>query len=173
MQKIEAVNNFEKFVAENNHRLRCAIYHIGIFREEDVEDILQDTYLSLFSALPHLKDDTNIVGYSIVTALNKARTYRRRENIREIPLETIIYPLGYENFEEREIERIEAADKLVEVLNNPSLTPIQREILIFKAKESTYQEIAEDLNIPIGKVKSRLNRARERLKTAALTNPQN
>ena len=48
-----------------------------------------------------------------------------------------------------------------------SLDPIFREILIlYDLERIPYQEIAEILNIPIGTVRSRLNRARSLMREA-------
>ena len=71
-----------------------------------------------------------------------------------------------------QVTRTEKIEKIREIIN--SLPGDLREIIILRdLKNLSYAEISDMLDIEIGTVKSRLNRAREKLKEYILKNHKN
>ena len=65
-------------------------------------------------------------------------------------------------------EAVEKRERLTTIQNALKLLPVHqsRIILMYHANSMSYEDIAETLSLPIGTVKSRLNRARLSLRQA-------
>jgi RNA polymerase sigma factor (sigma-70 family) len=101
------------------------------------------------------------------------RRHYRRETRRLRALSRIqSQPSSLQNHADSAIERVDAAaesGKIVKALSK--LSARDRETLLLHAwADLTYREIANGLGVPVGTVRSRLNRARRVLR-AALNNP--
>lgn len=78
-------------------------------------------------------------------------------------------PLG-ESWSERSDERIAAQVPLAGAL--AALSPGDRHVLLLVAwADLSYQEVSEALRIPLGTVRSRLNRARRKVRTVLMADP--
>ena len=78
----------------------------------------------------------------------------------------------YESEPSEQIIRAEKIEKIREIIN--SLPQDLREIIILRDLNNiSYVQISEMLDIEIGTVKSRLNRAREKLKSYIIKNNKN
>lgn len=75
-----------------------------------------------------------------------------------------------ESWSERSDERIAAQAPLAGALG--ALSPGDRHVLLLVAwADLSYQEVSEALRIPLGTVRSRLNRARRKVRTALMADP--
>ena len=103
--------------------------------------------------------------YGIAT--NLVSQYRRDE-VREYRLRLVAVPERYESFPDDLVaDRVAAARMRPELTDALSeLTPPDRDVLLLIAWEQlTYEEVAVALDIPVGTVRSRLNRVRRQLRT--------
>jgi len=75
-------------------------------------------------------------------------------------------PLGSEDPSERTEAKIDAADRWPRVADAVGrLPPAERDTLFLYAWEGlSYEEVASSLEIPVGTVRSRINRARRRIR---------
>ena len=144
--------------------------YLGSYDEAD--DVVQETFVRVYrnkqSYQPIAKFSTWI--YTIATNLAKTQLSRRKrhmwfslsrksdeneEKVFEIP-DSRYSPDG-------ETERSMQQEMIQNALN--SLPDKFREtVVLFDIQERTYEEICEITGLPIGTVKSRLNRGRERLR---------
>lgn len=141
------------------------VYRIAysITKEENAaEDIVQETFIKIFSKLDHLKEPEKIEPW--VKTIARRTAYdklRKQKKWNETPWEDVYNQEGFEVetlYEEKEIQGIVA-----DVIEN--LEPMPREILRLKLLEGlTDEEIAFELSIKVGTVKSRIHRAKEKLK---------
>jgi RNA polymerase sigma-70 factor (ECF subfamily) len=95
---------------------------------------------------------------------------KKRHSYREISFEDMIYPLSDGETGERRspYDLAEARERmaLMDTALNGLPRSTQTILAMFHAQSMSYDEIADSLNLPIGTVKSRLNRARHRLRVA-------
>ena len=157
-----------------------AVYNLALSllkRKEDAEDVTQETYLRLWRAIT----DTSIESpkfYILRTARNLALDVIRKNSKRE-DTDTVIQ--GAE--EEFEIESedtdpaarpdlayLQKAERQAVRESINELPTSARELIILRDLEGLpYSEIAKVLGIPEGTLKSKLFRARERLRKTLLS----
>lgn len=99
-----------------------------------------------------------LLGIAINLARNEARSERRRLRAVRRVIDRPVEPHG------RVLERLDAeALPLAEAL--AGLAPDERDVLLLYAcEELTYEEIAETLGVAVGTVRSRLHRARRKVR---------
>ena len=133
---------------------------------DGLEDLAQEVFLRLFRALPHFRGQAQVTTflYRIMVNLVNDEFRRRQKARRASPIEE----------EERTLEH--SAPGPLELLEQSQrqeaveaallrLDPRDRAILTLHYQEGrAYEEIAAILDAPLGTVKTRLYRARERLK---------
>lgn len=128
--------------------------------KDDAEDLLQDTFLKAYRSVEKFEEGTNPGAwvYTIMrnTFLNNIRSKKSRE--------TLLFDEGAaERLADTANSGEEMDEELQTVLN--SLPVDMRTALVAREINGlSYQEIADSMGLPIGTVKSRINRAREALK---------
>ena len=152
------------------------IYSLAVRLLNDMDtadDIAQNTFLTAYLNLHRFRNGSfRSWIYRIATNLcyDEHRRYKRYP---VLPLENKetkeekLLPLSdfasYTVLPEREVERRESAQVIQDALTQ--LDPVQRTIVILvDLQEMDYQEAADVLRIPVGTVKSRLARARLKLR---------
>lgn len=180
---IKEVRNgeFKKFnyLIENLKNSALALAYRIIKNHQDAEDILQESFLKLYSSLMNgeFKATASIKTYFYRLVYNTAidhyrKVFRRRLNIFSIDADTPYYVDGSELQLEIMTDNIDSKNfKLNELVVKylDSLPPQYSIILtMYYINELCYEEIAGILGIPIGTVKNRLFRAREKFKELLL-----
>jgi len=137
---------------------------------QSAEDLSQDTFIKAFFSLHTFKDGMNFFTWIRKIAVNSSLNYLRVRK-REKPLgdnDTNITSNTYSAAQESPHERLQknrVEQKFQETLQ--TLPTDQKTIFILKVYENlSYKEISNLLNIPLGTVMSRLNRARKKLQSA-------
>lgn len=133
---------------------------------EGLEDLAQEVFLRLFRALPHFQGRARLSTFLyriIVNVVNdewsRRQVARRMDPIDEETQVLVDSNPGPDELLEQSLFR----DALEESLAQMKLR--DRAILILYYQEGrNYGEITEILDLPMGTVKARLHRARERLK---------
>lgn len=153
----------------NSYKPRIFSYVYRTIRNyHDAEDITLDTFVRCFKSLKSYDRNKKFSTWIYTIAHNLTIDFLRKNK------------RNYENLDTREIESMEIADpkserppdeyekqeKLGKIESAMSqLAPIDREIVIlFHKEEKTYQEISNILKMPETTVKTRLHRARLKLK---------
>jgi DNA-directed RNA polymerase specialized sigma24 family protein len=138
-------------------------YHQAVFRflfrmtrrPEVAEDLTQDTFVAFLRGYDGSRGAVRTYLFAIARnlALKQFRDYAGAEPLEAGPCFSLAIP------------SVEVGAAVAEVVE--SLPPLQREALVlFEYEGFTLEEIAEVVSADIGTVKSRLHRARERLKRA-------
>ena len=153
-------------------RYRHPLYAAIVSRcgdEQDAGDIIQETYVKAYFNLPRYNADYTFGQWVYTIARNLFIDYARRKrsagstvSIDSNTTGEMINPAcDMPNPEERIISRQRSSllDNLLEELPAHYRTVIQLRFI----KEYSYEEIAEQLGMPIGTVKTQIHRARERL----------
>jgi RNA polymerase sigma-70 factor, ECF subfamily len=123
------------------------------------EDIAQEVFLRAFRSIHQLKDEATSVGWLLTITRNEFRRYcqiqKKCVDINDYSIATVgssIDELHSQDWVQFAISKLPVEFRLV--------------VLMFYFEEKSYAEIANDLELPMGTVMSRLNRARGHLKQA-------
>lgn len=157
----ELIRLYEKKVYNFAYRL-CGDYH-------EANDIAAETFVRIYNSIANFRGDANFTTwlFRIVTNVyldarkrQRARPYQSLEEIIELE-ETTVHrqiedPSPTPEEQMAHMERTEILQNAIQ-----SLPDYQRMMIVMYHTESkSYEEIAAILDLPIGTVKSRLNRAR-------------
>ncbi|NJO03380.1 MAG: sigma-70 family RNA polymerase sigma factor [Bacteroidia bacterium] len=131
--------------------------------EQDAQDLAQDVVLKALENLDKFQSGTNLRGWLYVILRNAFINSTRRSKICQInchpDLSTLACPAlraesrAYAEFERKEVERA------IESLASKFRIPFSLHFQGYK-----YEEIAEQLQLPIGTLKNRIHRDRVQLK---------
>ena len=131
---------------------------------EEAQDLVQDTYLKAITYKDKFADATNLKAWLYTIMKNTfINTYRRSVKTRQVftPTEdlTLVKPIAGTGMPGAESQiNHKHISKAVEALEDDYKIPFTRYFDGYK-----YKEIAEELDLPIGTVKSRIFLARKRL----------
>jgi RNA polymerase sigma-70 factor (ECF subfamily) len=163
-------------------RYRRQVYSLAlrmVRREEDAEDLTQETFIRMFRALERYDPERPFAAWILTIASRLCIDHLRRRRLNPISL----FQRDAASDEEYVIEVADAgpgpdvravhaeeqrqADELI-----ASLPEHYRIVVVLRHVEDlSYEEISEALNLPLGTVKARIHRARELLK-ARLEGPK-
>jgi RNA polymerase sigma-70 factor, ECF subfamily len=155
------INRYQKHVYNLAYRL-CGHY-------DDANDISQEAFLRVFHSLNHFRGEANFSTwlYRIVTNVflderkkQRVRSHNSLEEYMELEDSTVARQIEDPSpGPEEAITARERSDVIGSaVLSLPETQRVM--IVLYHFQERSYEEIAEIMNMPIGTVKSRLNRAR-------------
>ena len=145
--------NFDRLLIMH-HATLAHIAHAHTSHNEDAQDLLQDTLLLLLEQSGKY-NDINFCGWSYTLLHNLYRNRTRRCNIIE-HVDNLAQYHHYNNNDSIDSDDIES---IINQLSAPNATAIKMYLNGYQ-----YDEIASQLNISIGTVKSRISRARTQLK---------
>jgi len=140
--------------------------------KDEAEDLVQETFIKAFSALSSFNDEYAFSTWLFKIASNNCIDYLRKKRLQTLSIDKPVeskdgqivkeYPDPIETPEKRLIahEKTSIIDIAID-----SLPKKYRMVIIMRHKEEkSYEEIADELNLPLGTVKARIFRAREKLK---------
>jgi RNA polymerase sigma-70 factor, ECF subfamily len=129
----------------------------------DAEDAVQDSFITALERLDDCRDPAAFAGWLRRIVRNRARSVRRRERVRETEsLESAGSAASLRN-PGRDLERSEVRRRLETAL--ATLTEVQRRVVLMHDLEGyRHREIAVELDIPEGTVRSHLFFARRALR---------
>lgn len=147
-------------------------YRTAYFITQDkhlTDDIVQETFIKVFENIEKLQDYSKIEGWISTITRNTAIDFLRKQNKwNEMITSDVIHMNKHkmtENYSvvESKVEMLLTMEEIKEALQH--LAAIHREIFLLKIIENlSDNEIAEQLNISVGTVKSRYFRAKEQMR---------
>ncbi|MGN1098221.1 MAG: RNA polymerase sigma factor, partial [Clostridia bacterium] len=157
---------FEQLVRENQNKIYAVCLNM-LKNSHDAQDAAQETFIKAYRGLSAFmgesRVDTWLTRIAVNTCLDMIRKRRDTVNIDDS------LDAASEETPETESEkntRVEAVRKAVR-----ELPPDMRAVVVLRDIEGhSYEDVAQMLNINIGTVRSRLFRAREKLKNLLLEN---
>ena len=162
-------NLFEKLISPHVNAVERFVYY-KISNVEDAKDIIQDVWLTSVRRINLLSDVSKIKAWLIRIAANKCVDYYRKKQDNITYLDDIDYS-------ENKQKSVKIADKLIyeEKFEQDNIfddvSGKDRTILkLYYADGMKIQEIAQELKIPAGTVKSRLFKARESFRQSYIKN---
>jgi len=136
---------------------------------EEAKDITQDIFVTVYRSISTLKDDSKFLAWLYQIAVNHCRNrlkmLQRRGFFTSNSIDDPEHPIHLSSVDSPE-RQIEKTDRIRTVRAAIAAMPdAEKEVLIMRdLQEMTYEEISEVLAVPLGTVKSKLNRARTALK---------
>jgi RNA polymerase sigma-70 factor (ECF subfamily) len=157
---------FGQLVTRYQDRLYNTLVHV-VGSAETAHDVAQDAFVQAYVKLESFQRSSAFYTWLYRIAVNLAISCRRREK----PMASVEHAreaLGHEPVDaadppEARLERNERACQVRQAL--ATLSDEHRTILILREVDgSSYEQIAEILDLPIGTIRSRLHRARLQLR---------
>ncbi len=166
-------NAFDTLI--HKHQKRAYQYAFRLSRDAEIAaDVVAETFVRIYRALPNFKGESAFTTWMYRILTNCFLDMRKKESLRghlsldshltteEGELEVQIVDKADSPYQES--EQNERARILASAVQQ--LVPYQRAmILMYHVEMLSYEEMAQSLDLPIGTVKSRLNRSRNCLKT--------
>jgi RNA polymerase sigma-70 factor (ECF subfamily) len=160
------------------HRRKIFNLTLGLLRDRaDAEEITQDTFIRAHRGLANFRGDSSLATWLHRIAVNLARNrywyFHRRRRHDSLSLDHAIGEDGAGTFADLVADPAQDAAQQAVVGEFAALVdtclaqldPMHREILVLRnGLNRSYDEIAATLGINVGTVKSRIARARERLR---------
>lgn len=168
-----AVKGDEKAYSELTQKYQKPLYfHVRkMIRNPDfAEDLVQDIFLKAFKSLKNYKNDYAFSTWLYRIATNHTIDYLRKKKIETLSIHAddsddtyaTIQLADEDSFTDEPMIRLERKNKVHEAIDQ--LPEKYREVILKRhIEEKSYQEIAEEMDIPLGTVKAHIFRARELL----------
>ena len=137
--------------------------------EEEARDLAQDIFVTAFRAIDKLRDEAKFGAWLYQIGLNHCRNRYKRLSRRgffsnkslDDPYNPV--PLVGGTTPEQDLEKQRVVNAVRQAIG--TMKGAEKEILILRdLQDLSYEEISEIMDIPLGTVKSKLNRARHGLK---------
>lgn len=163
--------SFERLI-EKHQQVAYNIAYRMVGNEEDAKDMTQEAFIKVFKSIKSFREDSSFSTwlYRIVMNTCKDELRKRKINVVSIdrPLETgessaqfDIPDLTYSPevaFEKKQLHEL-LQEALVSIPEQNRTVVVMRDVQGF-----SYEDIAAVMNIPVGTVKSRINRGRHMLR---------
>ncbi|MCC8036221.1 MAG: sigma-70 family RNA polymerase sigma factor [Rikenellaceae bacterium] len=153
------------------NRYRDSIYQLYLLRtgigRDDADDILQEIFIKVYLKLHRYNAEYTFGQWIYTIARNTFIDYVRKKR-EDIPLDTFSegYPSGSPSsaIPTPEESFISSQQKAQLEHHLGKMTPRYRKLIELRFfRDLSYEEIAAELNIPMGTVKTQIHRAREQL----------
>jgi RNA polymerase sigma-70 factor (ECF subfamily) len=130
----------------------------------EAEDISQQAFLDAQRKLYTLRDPDKVRAWLFMIVRNLyRRQIRDRVTHGEVALEVLADPVDKRRGSGERVEQALDSESLQQVLNELP-EEFRSVLLLFYFRELSYREIAEQLDVPIGTVMSRLSRGKKQLR---------
>jgi len=130
----------------------------------EAEDISQQAFLDAQRKLDTLRDPDKVRAWLFMIVRNLyRRQIRDRVTHGEVALEVLVEPVDQKRGSDKQVEQSLDSESLQQVLNELP-EEFRSVLLLFYFRELSYREIAEQLDVPIGTVMSRLSRGKKQLR---------
>ena len=139
------------------HRLLYRVAYHTTGNQQDAEDLLQDTYLKLWTKRDDLPPDAQTEAYLITLMRNLYRDQRRLKS--NIVHETYEPDKPYEPYEEEEevLDNRAELQELIEQLPDKQRAVMKAHIV----EDKTYEEIERDTGLSNGNIRVIISRAKQ------------
>ncbi len=160
---------FGEIVIRWERKIYALCYGI-LKRDDEAKDASQDTFIAAFRNLERFRGEAKVSSWLHRIAVNQCLTRKRKDKVRSEnfvdesdPLEEKIFVAPGHESPSRQTERKERLRAVRLAVN--ALPPDLKEIVMMKEfHEMTFQEISDEMELPLSTVKSRLYTALKQLR---------
>ena len=171
----QALTGDQRAYRELLNRHSQSIYHVifKIVRNPDESaDLVQETFMKAFGSLATYRFEYRFSTWLYKIAANNAIDFLRKKRIEALsldkPIQTKDGEVGFEvpDWSQNPEENLYRRRREITIQDAISSLPAKyREVIVLRhQQDKSYEEIAEQLGLPVGTVKARIFRARELLK---------
>ncbi len=143
-------------------RYQGAVYRLCmrmLGHRQDAEDATQETFVRVANSLHHWDNERSFEPWLMTIAGNRCRTKLARR-ARQLKVTSLDYPIADQSHLQLQAQQLaEEVDLLLQDLR----PEWRRAFLLFYQRQMAYCEIAEELDVPLGTVKTWVHRARREL----------
>lgn len=167
-------NYFSSIVEKYEDKLRRYVRRLGRFSTEDIEDILQNTFIATYKNLNGFDQNLSFSSWIYRITHNETISYIRRKGFKTQQrtldsTDDILEIIPAETDIEKDFDKKELKKKIEEIIQ--SLPQKYYDALVlYVFEQRSYQEISDILKIPLGTVGTRINRSKEYIKKKLHTN---
>ena len=171
-----AVGGDDKAYAKLLQRYKRPVYHMilkMVRNVDDADDLTMESFSKAFRSLHRFKKDFTFSTWLFRIATNNTIDYIRKKKLNTLSIEntytdddgqSVSIDVKDEGNPDPQEEAIRAQkEELIQVFVGMLPGKYQKLVRLRYFHEMSYEEIAEDLNAPLGTVKAQLHRARELL----------
>ena len=136
--------------------------------KDDAEDILQETFIKLYYKKDYYKPISEFSTWIYTIAANLSKTELRKRKRRktsqlsEMGVENKEFDIRYEDDTDLEINTEYNEHEINKAIQDLE-TPFRTAFILRDIQELSYEEISKITEVPLGTIKSRINRARVQL----------
>jgi len=157
----EGIRDFDLLFNEYSQKVYSLAYRL-MGNKEDAMDISQEAFINIFRKLNSFKGESDIATWIYRVVYNTCIDELRKKKIKQVPIHDncgLQDDVSVEDRLEISIRKKAVRDALYK------LEPEQRSIIVLRDMQGlSYDDIAFIMKCPLGTVKSRLSRARLKLK---------
>lgn len=154
---------FTNLILENQVKL-YKIAKARLRNETDIEDVVQETMLILYTKLPKLKDNTKFEIWLYKILINQCNKKYRKNKTNIIPLDLIENQKAYSN--EEKIEDKLDYEKILAMFKKQD----QMILLLYYSNGYTTKQIAQILNKNENTIKTKLRRMKQKIREKFIGN---
>ena len=161
-------NAYVVLVNRYKDKLINFIYHY-LKDSESAEDVVQETMIKLYQKKHYYKEIAKFSTWLYTIAKNLANTELRKRKNRKITLlshfsnDDKTYEIPSDDLEIGQQVQTDVVNEIIKNAVNQLSEKFKTVIILRDIQEIPYEEISEIIGVPIGTVKSRINRARLQL----------
>ena len=154
--------DFEHLVAQHEARIRRLAHRLLGWRDEEVNDIVQDVFLAALNHLDRFRGEASVATWLTRVTINACRTRQRRRWLTLKWLRTARPPHFSEAGSDQGAVDNETSHRVRSAIQE--LSAADREVIVlFHLEELPAAQIAELLCVKVNTIQVRLHRARQRL----------
>jgi RNA polymerase sigma-70 factor (ECF subfamily) len=170
----EAVNNNdEQAFAKLMQRYKRPVYHMilkMVRNVDDAEDLTIESFAKAFRSLHKFKKDFTFSTWLFRIATNNTIDYIRKKRLNTLSIDnsftdsdgdSVSIDVEDENLNPQEVTIKAQKEELMQVFVDKLPPKYQKLVRLRYFHELSYEEIAQELEAPLGTVKAQLHRARE------------
>jgi len=160
MKESEKIKLFNSIIENYSEYVYNMIYYT-ILDEEDAKDLTQEVFYKIWKGLDNFRNESSLKTWVFKITQNHLKNYLKSKKIKKILSLEFLFEEKNRDFESKDYYLSERIESLLSRLPED----YRRVLVLFYIDGFNIKEISEILGTKEGTIKSKLHRAREKLKS--------